>query len=150
MPECTACGTRVDEGVRVCPSCGADLAGATAQFEAVSDSGGAQSQASSIEPGGPALFVRKGPETGGTFYLDRDLITVGRDPESSIFLNDVTVSRSHAVIEVVSGQVVVRDAGSLNGTYINGVCTDEATLHDGDVVQIGAFQMVFVSSGGTD
>ncbi|TLM87290.1 MAG: FHA domain-containing protein, partial [Actinobacteria bacterium] len=73
---------------------------------------------------------------------------VGRDPESDIFLNDMTVSRSHAEFEVVGDEVTVRDLGSLNGTYVNGVCVDAAPLSHGDLVQIGTFQMVFVGRGG--
>ncbi len=95
---------------------------------------------------GPVLVVRKGPETGESFYIERAALSVGRDPESDIFLNDMTVSRHHAHIEVVDGDVYVHDDGSLNGTYVNGVCVDRAVLRDGDILQIGTFQMVF--SGG--
>lgn len=90
------------------------------------------------------LVVRKGPQLGERFFLDRPSFTVGRDPGSDIFLNDMTVSREHAVLDVApDGVVTVRDVGSLNGTYVNGICCDAASLSDGDVVQIGTFQMVF-------
>ena len=88
-------------------------------------------------------MVSKGPQPGERFYLERPELTVGRDPESDIFLNDMTVSRTHAILEVSGAEVSVRDAGSLNGTYLNGVCVDSAPLSDGDVLQIGTFQMGF-------
>jgi pSer/pThr/pTyr-binding forkhead associated (FHA) protein len=75
-------------------------------------------------------------------------LSVGRDPSSDIFLNDMTVSRAHAVLDTSPDGVSVRDAGSLNGTYVNGACVDQAQLREGDVLQIGTFQMVF--HGGAD
>ena len=101
----------------------------------------ALASASSVE--GPVLVVRKGPQPGERFYLDRPVVTVGRDPDQDIFLNDMTVSRSHASFSTSDGAVRVRDAGSLNGTYVNGTVEDDVALKDGDIVQIGTFQMVF-------
>jgi len=92
---------------------------------------------------GPCLVVRKGAQLGERFFLDRPRLSVGRDPESDIFLNDMTVSRSHAVFTVAGAEVTVTDSGSLNGTYVNGVCVDAGILQNGDVVQIGTFQMAF-------
>lgn len=92
---------------------------------------------------GPVLVVRKGPQPGEKFFIDRAQLSVGRDPESDIFLNDMTVSRAHAVLDLAGGTVTVRDVGSLNGTYVNGVIVDSAPLSSGDVVQVGTFQMVF-------
>lgn len=142
MAECSACGAPLDERASVCPECGASRGDQTAEFGPV-----AAEEAAAVSGAGPTespvLVVRKGPQPGERFYLDRPVITVGRDPESDIFLNDMTVSRSHAVFEVVDDAVKVRDSGSLNGTYVNGVCCDAAVLTDGDIVQIGTFQMVF-------
>jgi pSer/pThr/pTyr-binding forkhead associated (FHA) protein len=92
--------------------------------------------------------VRKGAEVGERFYLDRPEMTVGRDPGSDIFLNDVTVSRRHALLHVAGGEVTVEDAGSLNGTYVNNVSVDSAVLRTGDVLQVGTFQMTFFGGGG--
>lgn len=142
MPECR-CGENVPPGARSCPACGAEVSGATEQFAAVTPEATDAARVAAQLAEGPALYVRKGPESGGTFYLDRDELTIGRDPESDIFLNDVTVSRNHAVVERSGEDVSVRDVGSLNGTYVNGECADRAVLHDGDVLQIGTFQMVF-------
>lgn len=147
MTVCRACGAQVEPDGQACPACGAQVSGATESFEPVAGAEAvAEAGAESVD--GPALVVRKGSQTGERFYLDRPHLTVGRDPESDIFLNDMTVSRSHAFLEKVSDTVTVRDASSLNGTYVNGVCVDAAPLKDGDVVQIGTFQMVFLD--GTD
>lgn len=88
-------------------------------------------------------MVRKGPQLGERFYIDRDVLVVGRDPESDVFLNDMTVSRAHATFTTGPSGVTVSDAGSLNGTYVNGLCVDSAELSNGDVVQIGTFQLAF-------
>lgn len=144
MPVCPACGAAVDDHATVCGACGAPIADATASFEPVATepvSAGAAAQG--VE--GPVLVVRKGPQPGERFFVDRDRLTIGRDPQSDIFLNDMTVSRTHAVVSSDAGVVSIKDSGSLNGTYVNGVITDDSTLGDGDVVQIGTFQMVFFS-----
>jgi len=145
MDTCPACGATVPADVTVCPSCGEALPERTASFAPIA----APSTAPVQQPtgDGPLLVVRKGPEVGERFYLDRPRLTVGRDPAADIFLNDITVSRAHAALEVESGEVTVRDEGSLNGVYVNGVSVDRAVLHTGDQVQIGRFQMVFMSGG---
>jgi pSer/pThr/pTyr-binding forkhead associated (FHA) protein len=130
----------------VCPSCGALTAGATASFEpvGVAEERGVTTP-ESVE--GPMLMVRKGPQPGERFFIDRPELAIGRDPQSDIFLNDMTVSRAHAVLESRGGEVSVRDVGSLNGTYVNGACADRAVLTDGDIVQIGTFQMIYHAGG---
>ena len=147
MDSCPACGTQLEQGNDVCPSCGVPVREATASFPPLSD--GVESSGPAPEAiDGPLLVVRKGPEVGERFYLDRPRLVVGRDPASDIFLNDITVSRSHAVLDVMPDEVLVSDAGSLNGTYVNGVSVDRAVLRNGDQLQIGRFQMVFLSGGG--
>ena len=145
MDTCPACGATVPADVTVCPSCEEALPERTASFAPIA----APSTAPVQQPtgDGPLLVVRKGPEVGERFYLDRPRLTVGRDPGADIFLNDITVSRAHAALEVESGEVTVKDEGSLNGVYVNGVSVDRAVLHTGDQVQIGRFQMVFMSGG---
>jgi pSer/pThr/pTyr-binding forkhead associated (FHA) protein len=76
------------------------------------------------------------------------VLTVGRDPDCDIFLNDVTVSRRHARLLVGERGVSVEDTDSLNGTYVNGVLVDRAALRMGDALQIGRFQMFFIGGGG--
>ena len=147
MADCTTCGALMDEDSSRCPSCGASRGEQTAEFgPVVGDDAAAAVNAGAVE--GPVLVVRKGPQPGERFYLDRPVVTVGRDPDRDIFLNDMTVSRFHASFEVSGDSVSVKDAGSLNGTNVNGVCRDSAVLNDGDVVQIGTFQMVFFGSKG--
>lgn len=146
MTNCPKCGVPVTEGVEHCPECGLRLQGATQSFAPVGE--GDQSAPVAGETSeGPVLVVRKGPEVGERFYIDTEKLTVGRDPQSDIFLNDVTVSRSHAVITRVGDQVSVEDSGSLNGTFVNGTCVASTALSSGDTVQFGTFQMVFLSGG---
>lgn len=145
MLECPKCGCEMDADATLCERCGCDVAEATASFEPVGGEGAEEARAEAVD--GPVLVVRKGPQPGERFYLDRPTLTIGRDPESDIFLNDMTVSRAHAVLETGAGRVGVRDAGSLNGTYVNGICADSAELRDGDILQVGTFQMVFFSGG---
>ena len=144
MSKCPACGTAVDEGTPTCPACGLTLEGSTQSFEPVS-AGAAEAIAEFGDAVGPVLVVRKGPEEGERFYIEGPRLTIGRDPRSDLFLNDVTVSRRHAVVVRSGDEVSVEDAGSLNGTYVNGVCVDRALLSSGDVVQVGMFQMVFLA-----
>ncbi|HEY5517809.1 MAG TPA: FHA domain-containing protein [Coriobacteriia bacterium] len=146
MNRCPACDTEVPADATVCPSCRESLPERTASFAPV----GETTEVAVVQPpaaDGPLLVVRKGPEVGERFYLDRPRLTIGRDPGADIFLNDITVSRAHATLVVSAGEVTVEDAGSLNGVYVNGVSVDRAVLRTGDQVQIGRFQMVFMSGG---
>ena len=99
-----------------------------------------------LRPGTALLVVLRGPNTGARFLLDDDEVLSGRHPDSDIFLDDVTVSRKHAVFRRTDGRFVVRDVGSLNGTYVNRELVDEALLTTGDEVQIGKFRLVFYAS----
>lgn len=93
------------------------------------------------------LVVRRGPNAGSTFALDDKTTTVGRDPGSNIFLDDVTVSRNHAVVERIGDDYEIRDAGSLNGTYVDHERIDTAKLQDMNELQIGRFVLTFVIGG---
>jgi pSer/pThr/pTyr-binding forkhead associated (FHA) protein len=97
-------------------------------------------------PAGSALLVvKRGPNAGSRFLLDRDTTSAGRHPDSDIFLDDVTVSRRHAEFRREGGEFVVIDVGSLNGTYVNREPVDSAVLAGGDEVQIGKFRLVFLT-----
>jgi pSer/pThr/pTyr-binding forkhead associated (FHA) protein len=97
-------------------------------------------------PAGSALLVvKRGPNAGSRFLLDRDTTSAGRHPDSDIFLDDVTVSRRHAEFRREGGEFVVIDVGSLNGTYVNREPVDQAVLAGGDEVQIGKFRLVFLT-----
>ena len=98
--------------------------------------------------GSALLVVKRGPNAGSRFLLDRDTTSAGRHPDSDIFLDDVTVSRRHAEFRREGGEFVVIDVGSLNGTYVNREPVDQAVLVNGDEVQIGKFRLVFLTGPG--
>ena len=102
-----------------------------------------------LPPGLALLVVRHGPNMGARFLLDRDVVVAGRQPESDIFLDDVTVSRQHAEFRrTPAGDFTIVDTGSLNGTYVNRQRLAEATLRSGDEVQIGKFRLTFLMGDG--
>ncbi|AFM07340.1 oxoglutarate dehydrogenase inhibitor Odhl [Corynebacterium pseudotuberculosis] len=94
--------------------------------------------------GSGMLVVKRGPNAGARFLLDRETITAGRHPESDIFLDDVTVSRRHAEFRLQDGSFEVVDVGSLNGTYVNREPKNSEVLSSGDEIQIGKFRLVFI------
>ncbi|RMI13781.1 FHA domain-containing protein [Cellulomonas triticagri] len=89
------------------------------------------------------LVMQRGPSSGARFLLDADRTVAGRSPKADIFLDDVTVSRKHAEFVRELDDFVVRDVGSLNGTYVNRERIDSVVLRPGDEVQIGKFRMTF-------
>lgn len=91
---------------------------------------------------GYAIVVEKGPRSGLTFLLRDGNTTVGRHPESDIFLNDVTVSRHHCRFVTKTDSLTVEDSGSTNGTYVNEERVDSAVLEAGDEVLVGRFHFV--------
>ncbi|OFK24675.1 FHA domain-containing protein [Olsenella sp. HMSC062G07] len=100
----------------------------------------------SATPARPTLSIVKGPQTGSVFELGTVEISIGRDPSNAVFLNDMTVSRRHARIDlsgISSGYATIEDLGSLNGTWVDGAIVNKAVLKDGSTVQIGTFRMVF-------
>ena len=96
-----------------------------------------RSAISALPAGTALLLVQQGPTTGARFLLDASETTVGRHPRADIFLDDVTVSRKHAIF------LAVRDSGSLNGTYVNRQRVEQAALRRGDEVQIGKYRMTY-------
>lgn len=89
------------------------------------------------------LVIHRGPAQGSRFLLDNDLISIGRSPESNVFLDDVTVSRKHAQIQRANNEFTIKDTHSLNGTYVNSVSVTEQILRMGDELQIGKFHALF-------
>lgn len=102
-----------------------------------------QATVDALRPGTALLVVLRGPNTGARFLLDADEVSAGRHPDSDIFLDDVTVSRRHAVFVRLGEVFEVRDVGSLNGTYVNRERVDSGRLQAGDEVQIGKFRLVY-------
>jgi hypothetical protein len=151
---CNNCGHRNPPGSNFCSSCGAVLEGTgpetTVTFVAVEGSGEVGDEAMAVSLPDPAdtglLVVKHGSNAGARFVLDAPVVGVGRHPESTIFLDDVTVSRRHAEFERDEDGYVVRDVGSLNGTYVNHERIERQRLTSGDEVQIGKFKLVFLAA----
>jgi pSer/pThr/pTyr-binding forkhead associated (FHA) protein len=99
-----------------------------------------------LRPGTALLVVKRGPNAGSRFQLDKGVVSAGRHPESDIFLDDVTVSRRHAEFRQVGDGFEVSDVGSLNGTYVNREPIETSGLTNGDEVQIGKFRLVFLTA----
>ena len=149
---CTNCGHQNPAGANFCSSCGnvlnrgpdttvsfvpEDPAGETGEYEV---------PVPELAAGYGVLVVRRGPDTGTRFLLEAEVTRAGRHPESAIFLDDITVSRRHAEFVRRDREYVVRDVGSLNGTYVNRERIDEIVLETGDEVQIGKFKLVFLTA----
>jgi pSer/pThr/pTyr-binding forkhead associated (FHA) protein len=146
---CQECGFQNPETANYCSRCGALLekgghaAEATQTFspEEVGDS--AQAPVEGLE--GPALVVRSGGgRAGETFRPRGERTRIGRSPDCEVFLDDVTVSRNHAVLVERDGKFHIEDQGSLNGTFINRRRIDNAELENGDELQIGKYRLTFV------
>ena len=90
------------------------------------------------------VFIHRGAQKGSRFLVTADGVTIGRSPESSIFLDDVTVSRKHASIVKDGTTFSFVDSGSLNGSYINNEAVSTRDLQNGDEIQIGKFHMLFI------
>lgn len=150
---CLACGTVSEDDDRFCSSCGAALAGEqTGIIPIVNDSDTGEIRSiggeavSDLAPGAALLVVRRGPLEGVRFSLEVGTeYTIGRSPESSIFLDDVTVSRRHAIVTHVNDAWQIEDATSLNGTYVNRNRVDVAVLANEDEVQIGKYRFAFLT-----
>jgi pSer/pThr/pTyr-binding forkhead associated (FHA) protein len=97
----------------------------------------------------PVLVVVQGPGAGSKYLLDREVTTIGRDPASDVFLDDVTVSRRHAEVRRQGDRYFIHDAGSLNGTYVHRIRVDGTQLADGDDLQFGRYRLVFRAGGGS-
>lgn len=155
MNRCPECGSEVTPQMKFCAECGTQLVHAQStvsyapSFEDEEES--APGAARDDAPEGAALIELDQVEgTAGRRMHDigNDLVTVGRSPESNIFLDDVTVSRQHAEVfkreQKVGKGFRIRDAGSLNGTYVNRVRVDSVDLRNGDEIQIGKYRFKFV------
>ena len=150
---CPEYGFANDDGASYCQRCGAFLAhgeqppgvstatykvGETGELEVV--------ELEDVVRRGAALVIRAGGgRAGESFPLERDRITVGRRPESDVFLDDVTVSRDHAVIVRRGSDYHLDDCGSLNGTYVNRRRIESHKLTDGDELQIGKYKLAYFS-----
>ena len=150
---CRECGHANLATANFCSSCGAGLAkdDITGNLPVVDiDTDGTHEiDRSAFGPHEGLLVVPQGPKAGARYALDADTVTLGRHPESDIFLDDITVSRRHAEVRREGARYWVRDVGSLNGTYVNRERTDDRELVDGDELQVGKFKLIFVHGTGT-
>lgn len=89
------------------------------------------------------LVIHRGPAQGSRFLLDTDVVSIGRSPESDVFLDDVTVSRKHAQIVRTNSEFTISDLHSLNGTYVNSISVTNQALRMGDEIQLGKFHALF-------
>lgn len=139
---CDVCSTQNAPGANFCSACGARLS----DVEEIAT--GAYPVVGVDVPGAGEvgqLIVTRGGTAGARFALADEVVTIGRHPESTIFLDDITVSRRHAEVHrSTEGQYTLVDAGSLNGTYLDGERIDRAVLREGAQVQVGKFRLVFV------
>ncbi|MCV6969768.1 FHA domain-containing protein [Mycobacterium bohemicum] len=98
-----------------------------------------------LSRGTGVLVVKRGPNAGSQFWLDRPVMSAGRHAACEIFLDDITVSRRHAEIRREGSDFRVVDLGSLNQTYVNREAVDSVVLNNGDEIQIGNFRLVFLA-----
>ena len=105
-----------------------------------------KSAIAALPSGSALLVVRRGPNTGARFLLDADVTSAGRHPNADILLDDVTVSRRHTEFLRHGTAFEIKDLGSLNGTYFDGVRIDTALLRNGAEVQVGKFRLTFYAS----
>ncbi len=153
---CPECGFDNAEGANFCSRCGANLSAArekappaepaTATYR-IDETG----ELVPVDVGdvvadeGAALVIRAGGgRVGESFPLNADRMTIGRRPDSDIFLDDVTVSRDHALLVRRSGDYYLDDLGSLNGTYVNRHRIESHRLEDGDELQVGKFKLTYL------
>jgi FHA domain/zinc-ribbon domain len=154
---CPECGFTNPDGANYCSRCGAYLAGATRENPSSDPSTATYridetGELVPVDVGdvvaheGAALVIRAGGgRVGESFPLSAERMTIGRRPDSDIFLDDVTVSRDHALLVRRSGDYFLDDLGSLNGTYVNRHRIESHRLEDGDELQVGKFKLAYIS-----
>jgi hypothetical protein len=148
---CPECGFQNPEAANYCSKCGALLtkdegSAETTQTYAPEEIAHDDGPLDEITADGPALVVRSGGGRAGEhFSPQQERTTIGRSPDNDIFLDDVTVSRQHAVLVHSGGEFQIEDLGSLNGTFLNRRRIEsEAELADGDELQIGKYRLTFL------
>jgi ribosomal protein L40E len=145
---CPECGFQNPEAANYCARCGARLVRAEESETTMTFTPDeAEEEGLGLPEGidGPALIVRAGGgRAGETFPLEHERITIGRSPDCEIFLDDVTVSRKHAVITKNGDDFRIEDEGSLNGTFVNKKRVEAAELENGDELQIGKYRLTYL------
>ena len=152
---CPECGFVVTEGANYCQKCGAFLGSSepkgddvTTATYVIDDETGELKPVDVVDvaAAGGALVIRSGGgRVGQSFPLQGERMTIGRSPDAAVFLDDVTVSRDHAVLVHRGGAWYLDDSGSLNGTYVNRRRIDSHRLQDGDELQIGKYKLTYLA-----
>jgi pSer/pThr/pTyr-binding forkhead associated (FHA) protein len=153
---CPECGFQNAEGANYCQRCGAfigqpepehpESSTATYRIDETGELVPVEIEDVVAQGGGAALVVRAGGgRVGESFPLEGDRMTIGRRPDSDVFLDDVTVSRDHALIVRRGDEFHLDDLGSLNGTYVNRRRIETQHLADGDELQVGKYKLTFLS-----
>ena len=144
---CPECGFANPETARYCTRCGALISAqdpAAGETQAMSPEELAEASGIGLEGlEAPALVVRSGGRAGESFHPTKAQTTIGRSPDCDVFLDDVTVSRKHAVLSQRDSVFTIEDQGSLNGTFVNRKRVESAELEDGDELQIGKYRLTF-------
>jgi hypothetical protein len=152
---CTECGFVNGEGANYCQRCGAllprvegtagmggDAVTATYRIDEAGEL--VPVEADEVTAHGPALVIRAGGgRVGESFPVDGERMSIGRRPDSEVFLDDVTVSRDHALLIGRGDDWYLDDCGSLNGTYVNRSRIESHRLEEGDEVQVGKYKLTF-------
>jgi hypothetical protein len=151
---CPECGSANGEGANFCQRCGASLrtdggeVGAgdsvTATYR-IDESGElVPVELEDVTARGPALVVRAGGgRVGESFPIEGERMSIGRRPDSAVFLDDITVSRDHALLIRRGDDWHLDDCGSLNGSYVNRERIESHRLEDGDELQIGKYKLSY-------
>jgi FHA domain-containing protein/zinc ribbon protein len=147
---CSECGFQNPEAANYCSRCGALLQKGESSSETTQtlkpEDVAELSDQHDLGLDGPALVVRAGGgRAGESFRPAGERTRIGRSPDCDIFLDDVTVSRNHAVLVEEGGEFYVEDQGSLNGTFVNRKRIDRTPLHEGDELQVGKYRMTFIA-----
>jgi hypothetical protein len=146
---CQECGFQNSESANYCARCGALLVkdeGGTESTQTFTADDSDDTPAEALENlgvQGPALVVRSGGGRAGEMFPLEGETTVGRSPDCGIFLDDVTVSRKHAVLRKRDNGFFIEDQGSLNGTFVNRKRVESAQLEDGDELQVGKYRLTY-------
>lgn len=152
---CANCGHQNQADANFCSSCGQVLPRDVDEPQTITfalDGTGGLDEVTvdrqEVAAGG-LLVATRGPNAGSEFAVEHVITTAGRHPDSDVFLDDITVSRRHVEIELTPSGYVVRDVGSLNGTYLNQQLIEgDRPLVNGDELQIGRFKLVFIAGSG--
>ena len=153
---CPECGIRNSEGASFCVRCGASLIAdqpesATTLSFVPGDEAAEAAPFAAAGADDSCLVIRSGGgRAGETYVLRGERVAIGRHPDAAIFLDDVTVSRNHAVVVREGDSWVIVDEGSLNGTFVNRRRGDRTVLSDGDEIQIGKYKLTFLAPAGPD